>query len=165
MSVVIFQVADAQRVVLGTGVSHAAHHPVGLGMIVEVAEHHRPPRSREERRELVEHIGERGAVELQAAMVAAIRRLPSPSTMSAYLMNPASMAVHARWMAFMNLEAGVAEIEVDARGGEAELVMHGAQATDGSRWCLHTDVEMSMPISDGSMPDSSMALRPATAAA
>jgi hypothetical protein len=40
-----------------------------------------------------------------------------------------------------------------------------AQATDGSRFSLHTEVEIRMPICDGSMPAFSMAARPAMAAA
>ncbi len=73
---------------------------------------------------------------------------------------PASIAAAAICMPLMNPRQALPTSKFRQLGGSSRWWCT-AQATDGSRWCLHTEVEMSMPIRLGSMPAASIALRPA----
>ena len=122
------EVADADLVVLGRGARDAADEAVGVGAAVEAAEHHRR-RARAERQ----------ARELLVDVLRHLRRLLEPLDRRLVRV-PRALAVddqRVRDLAGVDrrrgevdrvdeAEARVAEVEVEAAGREAEVVMDGA---------------------------------------
>jgi hypothetical protein len=91
-------------------------------------------------------------------------RAPSPSTISAWSIWPASIMTAASWIPLRKPRQALARSKLRQDVGRPSAACTAA-AADGSRWARLTEVSISRPTSDGSTPASANALAPAIAAA